>query len=584
VVCMAFQTPITIRKAINEIHNRKYLLPAIQRELVWEAEQIEKLFDSLMRDYPIGAFLFWKVSKEKIQDYQFYEFLREYHERDNRHNPKANISGEEEITAILDGQQRLTALYIGLKGTYAYKLPYKRWDNDIAFPKRKLYLNLLSEANNSDFKYDFRFLTEKEASKRDENTFWFEVGKILAFDPDNPSELYNFLVDHGLSENKFAGECLFRLADIINKKGTITYYLEEGQELDKVLNIFIRVNSGGTQLSYSDLLLSIATAQWKEKDAREEIYDFVDEINNIGDGFLFNKDFVLKTCLVLSDIPNIAFKVDNFNTKNMKKIEECWEDIKKAIKIAVDLVYSYGYNYQTLTSNYGIIPIAYYILRCGNPENFVLSSKYKEDRGLIRDWLLKSLLKKVFGGQPDSVLRPLREVIRESEGIFPYTNIIQRFKGTNKSLIFSKDEMENLLFYKYGQNYTFSVLSLLYPDFDYRNKFHQDHIFPKSFFASRKKLVKKGIPEDKHDFYLENYNYIGNLQLLEGIPNEEKSSRDFKEWVEITYPEEELRKDYMRKHLIPDVDLSFNNFEEFINKRNELILNRLKELLLTKND
>ena len=83
---------------------------------------------------------------------------------------------------------------------------------------------------------------------------------------------------------------------------------------------------------------------------------------------------------------------------------------------------------------------------------------------------------------------------------------------------------------------------------------------------------------------MENYNYIGNLQLLEGIPNEEKSSRDFKEWVEITYPEEELRKDYMRKHLIPDVDLSFNNFEEFINKRNELILNRLKELLLAKND
>ena len=147
---MEFQTPIPIRKVINEIQNRKYLLPAIQRELVWEAEQIEKLFDSIMRGYPIGSFLFWKVSKEKIKEYQFYEFLRDYHERDKKHNPKANISGEENITAILDGQQRLTALYIGLKGSYAYKLPYKRWDSTDAFPKRELYLNLLSKAKNSD--------------------------------------------------------------------------------------------------------------------------------------------------------------------------------------------------------------------------------------------------------------------------------------------------------------------------------------------------------------------------------------------------------------------------------------------------
>jgi len=579
---MAFQTPITIRKAINEIHNRGYLLPAIQRELVWEAGQIEKIFDSLMRDYPIGAFLFWKVSKEKIKEYQFYEFLREYHERDKRHNPKANVTGEEDIISILDGQQRLTALYIGLKGTYAYKLPYKRWDHDDAFPKRKLYLNLLSESNNSDFKYGFRFLTNKEADKRDENTFWFEVGKILDFDPDNPGELYNFLVDQDLSGNKFAGECLFRLADVVNKKGSIIYYLEEDQKLDRVLNIFIRVNSGGTQLSYSDLLLSIATAQWKEKDARDEIYNFVDEINKIGDGFLFNKDFVLKTCLVLSDISDIAFKVDNFNATNMKKIEEYWSSIKKAIKIAVNLAYSFGYNYQTLTSNYAIIPIAYYVFKRGSSESFVLSFKYKEDRRLIRDWFLKSLLKKIFGGQPDNVLRPVREVIRLNNDVFPYPSIIEKLRGTNKSLIFNEDEIKNLLFYRYGQNYTFSVLSLLYPDLDYRNKFHQDHIFPRSFFISRKKLAKKGIAEDKHNFYLENYNYIGNLQLLEGILNEEKTNKDFKEWLEITYPKKESRKDYMKKNLIPDIDIRLNNFKKFFNKRNVLILDKLKELILTK--
>jgi uncharacterized protein with ParB-like and HNH nuclease domain len=102
---MAFQTPITIKEAIENVHTKKYLLPAIQREVVWDVNQIERLFDSLMRDYPIGSFLFWFVEKKKSGNYQFYEFMRDYHERDNLHNPKANVSGQEDITGILDGQQ-----------------------------------------------------------------------------------------------------------------------------------------------------------------------------------------------------------------------------------------------------------------------------------------------------------------------------------------------------------------------------------------------------------------------------------------------------------------------------------------------
>ena len=176
---MAFIEPVTIREAVDCVHKKDYLLPAIQREFVWNTYQIERLFDSLMRDYPISSFLFWKVKKNSIKNYQFYEFVREYHERDNRHNPKANIDGESGIIAILDGQQRLTSLYIGLKGTYAYKLPRKRWDNDSAFPKRKLCLNLVSPSKDGDLQYDFRFLTKKEYKQTDENHVWFAVGDIL---------------------------------------------------------------------------------------------------------------------------------------------------------------------------------------------------------------------------------------------------------------------------------------------------------------------------------------------------------------------------------------------------------------------
>ena len=146
---MSYETAKTIKSILEDISINKYLLPSIQREFVWSTSQIEKLFDSLMRDYPISSFLFWEVRGDGVQNYKFYEFLREYHEIKS-HNQIANTVGKDEIIAILDGQQRLTSIYIGLTGTYAYKLPRKRYDNPNAYPKRKLYVNLLAKADDEE--------------------------------------------------------------------------------------------------------------------------------------------------------------------------------------------------------------------------------------------------------------------------------------------------------------------------------------------------------------------------------------------------------------------------------------------------
>jgi uncharacterized protein with ParB-like and HNH nuclease domain len=86
---MSFQTPISIADAISQIRERRLLLPAIQREFVWEAAKIEWLFDSLLQDYPFGSFLFWEVrDAEAKSQYRYYEFLREYRERYKTHNPE----------------------------------------------------------------------------------------------------------------------------------------------------------------------------------------------------------------------------------------------------------------------------------------------------------------------------------------------------------------------------------------------------------------------------------------------------------------------------------------------------------------
>ena len=352
-------------------------------------------------------------------------------------------------------------------------------------------------------------------------------------------------------------------------------------ELDKVLNIFIRVNSGGTVLTYSDLLLSIASAQWEDHDAREEITEFVEDVNSIGGGFRINKDFVLKTALVLTDFPNIAFKVDNFNKPNMMKIEANWENIKRAIKQAVNLVASFGYSGETLSSNNALIPIAYYLLTIGMPENFVESGATKDNRAKIKKWLIMALLKKAFSGQPDNVLRPIRDILREN-GIadFPIAQIIERFKGTPKSIQFTEDDIEAyLLKLKYGKSETLSTLMLLYPSLDFSNKFHEDHMYPKSRFR-KSYLRKKGVPEDKLDAYIDSVNDISNLQLLAAQLNEEKLNTDFDEWFNKQQPTEADKIQYRTIHYLPDMDYTYENYLEFQKKRKQMLRKKLVEILL----
>ena len=123
---MAFQVPLTVSKALDRIHRHDYVIPAIQREFVWSQAQICNLFDSLLRKYPIGTFLFWQVPAADTKNYTFYDVMRDFHELKSRHSQKIPIPDKRDVTAILDGQQRLTSLNIGLHGSYAVKRPGAR--------------------------------------------------------------------------------------------------------------------------------------------------------------------------------------------------------------------------------------------------------------------------------------------------------------------------------------------------------------------------------------------------------------------------------------------------------------------------
>lgn len=581
---MAYESPLTIAEVIQDISVNKYVLPAIQREYVWGTSQIERLFDSIMQDYPIGAFLFWELSNGQHNLYEFYSFLQKYHEKKCRHNSKIDLKGSENVMAVLDGQQRLTSIYVGLKGSYSYKMPRKQWKNDDAFPERKLYLNIVEPKTESSDKFEFKFLTDDEC-QNDGTHYWFLVGDILNM--KELGDVMNYLMQnivfsgvYSQEQGQFANNTLSQLFKVIHTQPSISYYKVKSDELDKVLNIFIRVNSGGTVLSYSDLLLSIATAQWDNLDAREEINDCVDNINAIGSGFNVNKDFVLKSALVLTGFSDIAFKVDNFNKENMSKIENNWKTIKKALYQAFQLVSSFGFNRDSLKSNNAVIPIAYYLMKIGMPDNFDTSTSAATNREKIKKWLIMSLLKRAFSGQPDNVLRPIRAIIEENgTKEFPIDEIINKLKGTSKTIVFTNDDIENLLEYQYGKGETLTVLMLLYPSLDFNNKFHIDHIYPKSVFT-KKSLIKKGVAEDKVQTYIDHVNDLSNLQLLAAIPNIEKQNQDFADWFANTHKTDSDKIQYRTIHYIPDMEYSYANFELFLSERRKNIKAQLESMLL----
>lgn len=577
-----YQTGGTIKETLEAIQQAKYVLPAIQREFVWQPEQIARLFDSLMQGYPFGTFLYWKVDKANSSKYKFYAFVCNYHERDKPHCPPLPVFHNTDLTAVLDGQQRLTALNIGLCGSMAWRLPYKWKNNANAYPERHLYLDLLADHGDSDEggeKYRFDFLTEERAKSDNPDECWFKIGEILGMQ-SGPSMLtwLNERLPQGKLNQAFS--ILDQLYQVVHNKNLISYYEEKSQNLEKVLNIFIRMNSGGTVLSYSDLLLSIAVAQWTG-DARKEIHSLVDELNSTGDGFTFSKNLVLKAGLMLADIGSVGFKVENFNRENMEVLERRWPEVKRALKLAVQLLASFGFNEKTLRADSAILPIAYYISRRKLDEKYLSKSGYVSDRGAIRTWLIRSLLKAsgIWGSGLDTLLTAIREVITMHGGDgFPTDRLQEVMAKRGKSLHFGEEEIDELVEMPYGDKRLFALLTLLYPFVDVANHhFHIDHVFPHSLFT-KPKLKKAGVLDGDIDEFKEMAERLPNLQLLEGAENNEKRASLPAEWMADNLSKS-ARTNYCDNHLLGTVPESLTEFRGFYDARLKALRCRIEGLL-----
>lgn len=559
----------TIKEVVDEL-NVRYFLPDIQREYVWlkkaDEKKIEQLFDSILRGYPIGSFLFWKLQKEDIaksdeQDsdklnFQLYKFIENYDER-KPHNEKIRIEQikRDDLYIVLDGQQRLTSLYIGLKGTRTLKKKKARNDNPNAYEEKRLYLNLKHQPNmdNPEDNYEFEFHAQKP--ENDKEHFWFKVGDIL-----ESESVWNYAQEHRLKGHEL--DLLENLSKAFHTKQLISFFEETEKNLNKVLNIFIRVNSGGVKLSYSDLLMSILTASFSS-DIRERMNELVDALKDRGFSNM-GQDQVLKTCLLLIG-KDTTFELKNFNKKNIKEIEDNWEKVTDSIYDAAKLLENSGYA-GYLGSAYILSSLAYF---------YFLNSKMNEsDEEQALKFVRNAQITSYFTPSTDTKLNNIANSMKNAQTFESFNHNLATHETS--PLKITNDTIEEMMCSS-SHARVFPILQILYPNLKYKTTtFHIDHIYPKSKFKKENKKLNQ-------DFYKWG-NHLYNLQLLEGTENIAKKDKDPEVWLKEEYKDnQQAIEEYKKRNYIdPTLKLEWENIKEFREKREEAIIKTLKEVLLPK--
>ncbi|HPZ02775.1 MAG TPA: DUF262 domain-containing protein [Bacteroidales bacterium] len=548
----------TFRKFVGYLNNSEqdggYWLPNIQRPFVWKEDQIERLFDSILREYPIGTLLIWKT-KSKIRRRKFIDNYKPNIKLTDFYIPE----DDKQKMLVLDGQQRLQSLIIGLVGSY---------------DKRELCINVLSGdlVAPEDVKYKFKFIHNDSIQPP-----WFKLKDIVfnnrEYDEITEDIKSKFNNELSSEDKKKITKIIAKIVRIFCSEENLVYQIVDSVDSpelyteDDIVEIFIRANSGGTPLGKSDLLFSLLTSSWDEAD--EKMEDLLEELNKTG--YNFTRDFILKTCLSLIG-KGAAYNVAKFRDPTTReKIIQNWQNISDAIKDVKDYVYGKTFikTDETLPSYLTLIPLIYF--------RYHFEEQWKSPID-ISSYLLRTLLARAFSGSPDTLIDKCNRKIQESK-TFNVQEILGLINAEGRNLEISKE----MLFATYYGSKEIHLLFNLWYNFNYQpsyinNKPQIDHIFPQS----RLKEIKVKNPNTGRMDILKykwwDRDQIANCMLLTASENGAGGKSDTlpEDWFE-TKPD-----DYLELHLIPkNKELwKLENFENFIEARKDLIEKKFEDIII----
>ena len=627
---------------IDDIHDEKLVLPSLQRKFVWKDSQITDLFDSIMQSYPIGTFMFWTIGNsiddKNIKDrMKFYKFISEY--KKNNLGGGKEVLSKEKMNCVVDGQQRLTSMLIGLKGNYQkHTVDCKMYINLSFLNDSKSFSEESSiEMKEDRRKFDFSFKTANQIDKikanyQSRDKLWFPVEGVLSEDVGfskkwikneneikknenkilkkrqkflNNSKIYLENTYEKLSQNEW-NQCqkiLIQLWNKIHIDKIVSYFPLSKMLLPDIIEIFIRVNNSGTNLTRTEMLMSVVSSIWK--DGRDKIDSLLQEINK--KGYAFDTDFIMRASLVILDVQVLV------NTRNVldiaTKLPKKWETISSSVKAAVDATASMGFSKSILRSKNAIIPLAYYYSKIKD------KSYDAKDEQQMKLYMHCVLILGFYGNHGDTALADIRSAMtinkpnkntveNELRGIhkkgFNFVDIASQYekqvtegKIAKTLIIDNESQIDKLLETSYGSK-SFIILACMNKDLIMKydreedTKVHQDHLYPKSAEEKYLEVLKNNpslkILMEDFDKYQQGdgklykmINSLPNIHLFEAFKNREKQNKEPQEFFNIL--DQDTLDDHKLKNQIPiNTELSFQNFNIVINERERLMRKKLKKM------
>jgi hypothetical protein len=547
----------TLFGLISQIERDEIVLPAMQRPFVWKEDRIYKLIDSLLRGFPIGAVMLWRTST--IQ--RFRRLPRDVDvDLPEIFNFETSLDTRNKYL-VLDGQQRLTSVFAAFKGTYSHK---------------RLYIDALSGSSEGkdpgNEYYDCQFLSETAAADLTKTSdgarkYFVPIQELIKINP----------VHAATSANKKALELALnekeaeRLTDIYIRCATILGSSKSLQvitvdedpsnrtPIEEILEIFVRVNSGGLVLQKSDLLMSLLDLKWN--DIQPELQRLVRDINT-SRPFKFSRDDVLKSLLLahgaetrfdrlVADRKQVETLAQQLPA-HIPAIKRAWEllgcILSDNCKIYSERFFRGGHN--------AFLPFVLFLSKHEQLSN--------EDRRKIVIGIYLSIMSGIFSGAEarmgafakNSVISAksfplggLAALLKREYGIKSLDDVLRRHLDLALNIAHGGITLDNN------------------PD-----DLQRDHIFPKS------QLEKAGYGYDK-------VNHYANFHFLRGADNLNKLDRPPHEWFRKpgsnvpSYSEKDLEE-----RLLTWEDLEPGQFEAMIERRGKKIREKAEQVFSLKED
>lgn len=529
-----------INQILDKIDGYQLFVPAFQREFVWKRDDAKKLISSMLKDHPTGTMLTWETNNppELKGDYAY------------KHNQGS-------VKLILDGQQRITTLYLLIKG----EIPPYYTEHEIVNDVRGLYVNIQT----LELEYYKKILMS-------DNPFWVDITLIFK-NETNALQIIKAIKEKQEIEDEDQYLILENIGKIeqIKNKEFLEQTIPVKANIKEAIDIFYIVNASGVNLTDAELALAQISGYWP--DARERIKEKLFELEK--EGWTFKLDFFM--FVLLGCLYQAGSKMEKLHDpENLIPLKETWHELESnTLDYVFNILKSHAFIDHTkeINSVYALVPIIIYAFRKGKSK-----MSETEIKKAVK-WFYYSQIRFRYVSQlPQKLDKDLSIVVNENNPFDKLLNLIE----AERRLEILPDEFIGvgvqhplwalLNWYLKSKDAKCLTTGLsLRKNMGKKYSLEWDHIFPFSI------LKRKGYGmENRHKYSLAQE--ITNRAILTKTANRTKANREAKKYlaeIQLNFP-----KALELQSIPTDTRLwELENYEQFLEARRKLLANQFNEFL-----